>query len=384
MDVHLITDLSELEHLWGAWMDLYRSDGRSPFQNPELHRIWWHHLGLRDGWCPLVAIGQQNGRLTAVASLAVKRSRMLRTLEWAGTAAFDYPEMLLAPDADAAPLWQALQRSGRYDIARMRWVRSDALGRQPLLGFARKTGTNHPIHAIEFVHRDGQAWLNSLPKSVRAEHREKLRQMSKSGPVTMRRVTQPEEIANAVRTLICFKAEWSRSRATETVYLADGMAAYFEDVALAAMRDQTLHLTTLKSGEQSLAAHLGFTSRDGFYYYVSSYDIGSAKLSPGRVHMNLMVMWAIDNGLHRFDFLRGEADYKARFGTVSRQLEDYAFSQGIFGSAALQAYLWQQERRPIRVERDRQTTLTPATASLSSARSAPSSGRYAELGDANA
>lgn len=384
MDVHLFTDLSELEHLWAAWADLYHSYGRSPFQNPELHRIWWHHLGLREGWCPIVAIGQDNGRLIAIASLAVKRSRMLRTLEWAGTAAFDYPEVLMAPGVDAAPLWQALQRSGRYDIARMRWVRSDALGRQPLLGFARKTGIGHPIHAIEFVHPDGQTWLNSLPKSMRAEHREKLRQLSKLGPVRMHRVTQPEEIADAVRTLIRFKAEWSRSRATETVYLADGMAAYFEEVALAAMRDQTLHLTVLKCGEQSLAAHLGFASRDGFYYYVSSYDIESAKLSPGRVHMNLMVMWAIDNSLHRFDFLRGEADYKVRLGTVSRHLEDYAFSRGILGSAALQTYLWQQERRPIPVERGRQATLAHARAALSSARSAPSFEPYPELGDANA
>jgi CelD/BcsL family acetyltransferase involved in cellulose biosynthesis len=166
-----------------------------------------------------------------------------------------------------------------------------------------------------------------------------------------------------VQTLVRFKAEWSQSRDTETVYLSDGMAAYFEDVALAALRDQTLHLTTLDCGGQTLAAHLGFASQDGFYYYVSSYDIGSAKLSPGRVHMNLMVMWAIDNGLQRFDFLRGEADYKTRLGSVSRQLEDYTFSGGFLGTAALQAYLWQQNRRAGPLGRDREALSVGASAS---------------------
>jgi CelD/BcsL family acetyltransferase involved in cellulose biosynthesis len=363
MDVCLLTELSELEAISDAWMELYRTDGRSPFQNPELHRIWWQHLGLREGWSPLLAVGRQGGRLVGVASFAVRRSRMLRILEWAGTAAFDYPEMLLAKVADAAPLWQAVQRSGCFDIARLRWVRSDAVGRQPLLGFARKLEVTHPIHAIELVHRNGQTWLDSLPRSVRAEHRDKLRQLTKLGPVTMRQVTQTEEIASAVQTLVRFKAEWSQSRDTETVYLSDGMAAYFEDVALAALRDQTLHLTTLDCGGQTLAAHLGFASQDGFYYYVSSYDIGSAKLSPGRVHMNLMVMWAIDNGLQRFDFLRGEADYKTRLGSVSRQLEDYTFSGGFLGTAALQAYLWQQNRRAGPLGRDREALSVSASAS---------------------
>jgi CelD/BcsL family acetyltransferase involved in cellulose biosynthesis len=385
MDVRLLTEVSDVERLSEPWMDLYRTDGRSPFQNPELHRVWWKHFGLREGWSPLVAVGRQDGRLVAVAAFAIRRSKMLRTLEWAGNAAFDYPEMLLAHGVDAAPLWKAISRSGRYDVARLRWVRTDAMGRRPLLDFARKLGINHPIHAIELGHQNGQAWLDSLPRSMRAEHREKMRQLAKLGPVTMRRVTQPEDIGDAVRTLIRFKAAWSRARGTETVYLSNGMAAYFEDLALAASRDQTLHLTTLDCGSQTMAAHLGFASQDGFYYYVSSYDIASAKLSPGRVHMNLMVMWAIDNGLHRFDFLRGEAEYKTRLGSVSRQLEDYTFSQGLFGTAALQAYLWQQDRRAASLNRECEASSVGATASPPPALWTRSSGRtVANVSDVDA
>lgn len=360
MRVHLLTDLPALEAVAAEWMGLYRAHGRSPFQNPELHRIWWERVGQREGWTPLVAVACQDGKMVGVASLAIRRSRMLRTLEWAGTAAFDYPEMLLAPGIDPAPIWAKIRRNGRYDIARLRWLRTDAAGRQPLLNFAHKLGEGHPIHAIDLAHRDGQAWLASLPASMRAEHRDKLRQMAKRGLVAMRRVTEPADIADTIRSLVRFKAEWSQSQGTETIYLTNGITSYFEDVALAAARDGTLHLTALESGGQTLAAHLGFTSEDGFYYYVSAYDIAQAKLSPGRVHMNMMVMWAIDNGLRRFDFLRGEADYKTRLGSVSRQLEDYIFSKGLIGGATLQAYLWQQHRRPARIDRSHAAAPVPA------------------------
>lgn len=345
MHVRLLTDLAELDYVWDEWGELYRTAGRSPFQNPELCRIWWLHRGLKQGWSPLLALGRQNNELVAVAPLAVKRARLLRVLEWAGVAAFDYPGVLTAPGADEGRLWQEVRRSNRFDVARLRWVRSDAAQHQSLAGFAHKVGPTQFTHAINLAYPNPHAWFASLPKSMRAEHREKLRLLEKRGPVVMRRITQPDDIRRAVQALICFKAEWSRSRGTETAYLSEGITDYFQDLAQAAARDETLHLTTLEAGGDVLAAHLGFVSQDGLYYYVSSYDTTAAKLSPGRVHMNMLVMWAIEQGLQRFDFLRGDADYKTRLGTTSRPLEDFMFSRGLLGSVALQTFWWQRRRR---------------------------------------
>jgi CelD/BcsL family acetyltransferase involved in cellulose biosynthesis len=169
--------------------------------------------------------------------------------------------------------------------------------------------------------------------------------MEKCGPVTMRFATQPDEIRAAVNALIRFKAAWSQSRGVETAYLVDGIEDYFQDLALAAARDHTLHLTTLEAGSDVLAAHLGFVSRDGLYYYVSSYDAAKAKWSPGRVHMTMLIMWSIEHGLRRFDFLRGDADYKNRLATSSRQLEDIVFPRGLIGRIVVQGFL-QRQRRP--------------------------------------
>jgi CelD/BcsL family acetyltransferase involved in cellulose biosynthesis len=71
MHVRLLTELSDLRHITAAWMELYRAHGRTPFQNPDLHLIWWQHLGLREGWSPLVAIGLENGQLLLQPGLSV-------------------------------------------------------------------------------------------------------------------------------------------------------------------------------------------------------------------------------------------------------------------------------------------------------------------------
>ena len=82
---------------------------------------------------------------------------------------------------------------------------------------------------------------------------------------------------------------------------------------------------------------LPFASADGLYYYVSAYDTEAAKHSPGTVHMNLLIMSAIDDGLKRFDFLRGEAGYKEKLGTTTRILEDRVFGRGLLGPLVLLA-----------------------------------------------
>lgn len=339
MHVRLLTDIPSIANVSEEWMALYRTSGRSPFQNPELLRVWLEQMAPREGCSPLIAAGWSEGRLVAVAPFAVRMQGMIRTLEWAGDAAFDYPDMLLAESVDPRPLWQAVRRSAAYDVARLRHVRTDGVSRPPLAGFATKLGRSEPVFAIEFAHETGAAWLASIQRSMRAEYRDKFRQLTKLGPVCMRPATSPEEIAAAVETLVRFKAAWSRMRGTETVYLSNGMSTYFTELALAAWRERMLHLTTLECAGKPLAAHLGFASHDGFYYYVSSYDVSYAKLSPGRIHMIMLIMWGIDNGMRRFDFLRGEGDYKSKLGVVSRQLDDFAFSHGVIGALALRTYL---------------------------------------------
>lgn len=350
MNVEFLTNLPSIQQIAGDWRDLYKVCGQSPFQNPYLHEVWWERLvlrtGLHQGLYPLVAVGRSDdGRLDAVASFAIERRRGLRILGWAGEAAFDYPDALIRNDTDAPAFWNAIRGCKLYDVAVLRNVRSDSRTHSILDGGARRYAQTETIYAIVGgEHGRGEDWLASLPRSVRAEHRDKVRQIVKQfGPLRLRRIETHEEIPGVINRLVALKAKWAQARNTETVYQEDGIVDYFHDFASQALDDGTLHLTTLEAGSACLAVHLGFESGDGFYYYVSTYDIDHAKLSPGRVHMNLLVMQALDNGL-RFDFLRGEGEYKARLGRVSRKISHFVFARGLLGTVALNTYLRRQNK----------------------------------------
>jgi CelD/BcsL family acetyltransferase involved in cellulose biosynthesis len=344
MDASILTEAAELDLLYPEWRALYESSDTTLFQNPEWHRAWWRHIGYPKGWTPHIAAGRCNGRLVALAPLAVIRKSGLRRLEWAGTTVFDYPDALVASGTDASPLWKAIRRSRQYDFARLRDVRTRAVSRRSLEAFAREAGQASAAHAINLRARSGDEWFATLSRRTRSNHQANLRRLQREGQVKLVVAALPSEVTGMIRHAVQLKTDWSRARGKDNIFTQGYAAGFLEELSLRSQEEGVLHLSALCCNNQMIAIHAGFISADGFYYYMPVYDPRFAKESPGRVHLIMLVMLAIDRGCTRFDFLRGAADYKSHLATEEREMSDYIFSRGIIGTAARAAYLFGQYR----------------------------------------
>lgn len=344
MDVSILTEAAEVDRLYPEWQALYLSSETTLFQNPDWHRAWWRHIGYPKGWTPHTAAGWCNGRLVALAPLAVIRRSGLRRLEWAGTTVFDYPDALVAHGTDAAPLWNAVRRSRQYDFARLRDIRTRAVSRHSLEAFARKARAGSAAHVIDLRARSGDEWFATLSRRTRSNHQANLRRLQREGPVKLRVAASPSEVTAMIRHAVRLKTDWSHARGIDNIFTQGYAAGFLEELSLRSQEEGVLHLSALCCNDQMIAVHAGFAGADGFYYYMPAYDPRFAKASPGRVHLIMLVMLAIDTGCTRFDFLRGTADYKSHFATEEREMSDYIFSRGIIGAAARVAYLIGQYR----------------------------------------
>lgn len=342
MDVSIVAEAAELDLLYPEWRALYESSPTTLFQNPEWHRAWWRHIGYPKGWAPHIAVGRSGGRLVALAPLAVIRKGALRWLEWAGSAVFDYPDALVAEGTDASPLWQAIRKSRQYDFARLRDVRARAVSRPSLEGFARKAGPGSAAQAINLRDRSGEEWFATLSRRTRSNHQASLRRLQKEGLVKLTVAASPSEVTGMIRHAVRLKADWSRARGMDDIFTQGHATGFLEELSLRSHDEGSLHLSALCCNDEMIAVHAGFAGADGFYYYMPTYDPAFAKASPGRVHLIMLVMLAIDSGCGRFDFLRGSAEYKAHLATEEREMTDYIFSRGLIGTAARVAYLFRQ------------------------------------------
>ena len=82
-----------------------------------------------------------------------------------------------------------------------------------------------------------------------------------------------------------------------------------------------LSLAFLTVGGHRIAAGVSFVSGDSLLYYNAGVDPEARELSPGVVMVERFVRRALDRGLARMDFLRGDEAYKYEWGAVDHPIQ---------------------------------------------------------------
>lgn len=79
-----------------------------------------------------------------------------------------------------------------------------------------------------------------------------------------------------------------------------------------------LWLAFLEVAGEKVAASLNFDYKGKLWGYNSGVSRAHMELSPGWVLLGHVIQWCCENGRHEFDFMRGDEEYKYRFGGVNR------------------------------------------------------------------
>ncbi|HKY56234.1 MAG TPA: GNAT family N-acetyltransferase [Anaerolineales bacterium] len=79
-----------------------------------------------------------------------------------------------------------------------------------------------------------------------------------------------------------------------------------------------LWLAFLEVGGTKVAASLNFDYKNKLWGYNSGVSSEHRELSPGWVLLAHTIQWCCENGRYEFDFMRGDEEYKYRFGGVNR------------------------------------------------------------------
>lgn len=86
-------------------------------------------------------------------------------------------------------------------------------------------------------------------------------------------------------------------------------------------RDRAI-LPMLEHEGTVVAAMYGFIERGEFFQYQMGWDETLSRLSPGRVVLRACIVELIRRGLHTFDMLTGDHEYKRQWGDATRWLLD--------------------------------------------------------------
>ncbi len=162
-----------------------------------------------------------------------------------------------------------------------------------------------------------EAYLARIDKKQRHEIRRKMRRAAESQvPVRFYVVEDGEKLdAEIVSFLDLMSHDPNKAE-----FLKPSMRAHVTGLIHAAFDHGYLWLAFLTIGSTKAAAAFNFDYKNKLWGYNSGVSRDFMELSPGWVLLTHEIEWACEHGRHEFDFMRGDEEYKYRFGGVNRHV----------------------------------------------------------------
>lgn len=307
-----IIEPDELPNIRSQWEKLwYKVPEASPFQSPAWLLPWAEVYAPQRCWA---AAQWRSGKLAALMPAFVWESSMLL----AGAGPGDHASALFAPGAEGAAsdllarLAAAIPEPlDSIDFKQLSF--SSPLIMALLAGFTAANELGEPCLVLRIGGADGMA---NVPKRMRANWRYAVRHVQREGASL--EVVGLEEAGEAAAELEELHALRWRAEGEEGV-LADDLAARHLRLAIPELaRVGLLRMHRLRAMGRSVAMLFAMRGRQSTCYYLSGFDPEWASFSPGTVLIGAAIAAAAHEGRAEFDFLRGQEEYKCRWGAKER------------------------------------------------------------------
>ncbi len=309
-----------------AWDELLSvSASNVPFLKYNYQKLWWESRGANE-WSldsELVLItAEEGGLLRGVAPLFRTPQGELHLV--GSIEISDYLDFIVRPED--APVFVA----GVLDALQpMDWqvmILDNILEGSPLIPAFQETlkNTSHELNLEPLevapaitLQGDWEAYLVTVKKKQRHEIRRKLRRAEESElGVTFKVIDQLEELPQAIQHVF----HLMRFDEEKKDFLSPAMESLFENIAAWAFKEGILNLAFLEIDGKPSACNFSFNYDNQIWLYNSGISAEYQELSPGWVILGKLIEWCTLEGKTRFDFMRGDEEYKYRFGAENRQL----------------------------------------------------------------
>ena len=327
MEYTLHKDFSEIPV--AAWNELAEAGiSNTPFARHEMLSEWWKTRG--GGEWPqaelMLVSASENGELVGIAPLFKAEYEGRPALLLVGSIEVsDYLDLIVRPadlERFLAGLLDFLAHAGPCAGVPLDWYNIlDSSPTLPLLkqeaqrrGCAYRDEIYRPTPRIS-LEGGFDAYLARIDKKQRHEIRRKMRRAAESAlPVQFYVVENGSTLEAEIEAFL----ELMSHDTSKADFLHAAMRTHVAGVIRTAHAHGYLWLAFLTIGDKKAAAALNFDYANKLWGYNSGVSREYMELSPGWVLLTHQIQWACEHGRYEFDFMRGDEEYKYRFGGVNR------------------------------------------------------------------
>ncbi len=296
---------SFMETLREEWDDLLQAaPTATPFSTREWVSTWWNFYGR--GRQALALEVREGKDLVGLYPISISGGPW-RTLRAMGTGPSDYLHPLTREGYEApvaAVLAPALRDVKGVDLIDLHGIRED----QPLSSISTHDQARCLVLDLPPTY---DAFLASLGKSLRYDVRRLDKSPFKEGKATIQNYP-PGDLAEGMEILLeLHRARW-RAKRLPGAFVGRLVPFQHAWTAEAAARGW-LWLSLLRVEGTPIGALYAMTIGKQVFYYQAGFAPTEGSISPGTLLVAHTIRRAIEEGKSRFDFLRGDEDYKRRW-----------------------------------------------------------------------
>jgi CelD/BcsL family acetyltransferase involved in cellulose biosynthesis len=310
-----------------AWNELAAAGvTNSPFLRHEYLSTWWQTRGGGEWPEAQLALitAREAGQLVGIAPLFLTGGRLMLL---GSVEISDLLDLIVAPEkhpAFVAELLAWLDQTYPEDWSVLEWVNLPE--NSPTLTALKATAAQHGWTYAEEIYQpspyiplpgDFDQYLNGIDKKQRHEIRRKMRRAEESGRgVRWYIVTDESRLDTEMDAFLNLMAHDPEKDA----FLTGVMRSQMKAAVHAAFSAGYLQLAFLEVDGEKACAYLNFDYDNKIWVYNSGLDRRFMDLSVGWVLLGYLLEWANQQKRAEFDFLRGNEDYKYKFGGLNRHV----------------------------------------------------------------
>jgi CelD/BcsL family acetyltransferase involved in cellulose biosynthesis len=316
LNLRVLRSLAELREISSEWRELFQHIRAAPFQSPDWLLPWI------DAFAPekITAVEVRCGeRLVGLAPLLIYRRQAERVLAFMSGGVSDYLDVLIDPKLQAEVMSQII--AAVYTL-QDDWTVLDLTDlpiHSPLLRLVslKREAREHDSCSVLRLPDSKDQLLHLFSKRQRANLRiaRSRRQRAGGGEIELATAENVSEFLHDLFAL--HTSRWSERG--QPGVLGDPRTIKFHCSCAAGLLDSgLLRLSRLRLHGKTLAVIYSLFAHETAFCYLQGFDPEFSWLSPGTQLMFQVIGDALEHGIRRFDFLRGNEDYKRHWRPESQ------------------------------------------------------------------
>ncbi len=325
MNLEIISDLNQIARLKDRWNEL---SADRPFASWEWYHSWYQNLGSRNGMTPFVLLERTAGKISMIVPFYMMRSK------------FGANRLCLAGDGHTCTDYgQIISDPGRYSYSASKlgnWLttfnRSQAnIDFVEFDGLAAEASTTHELFNqfdkcgfLPSYDRLENCWALDLPETwddlngtFSKKHRRKTKKAESRLAGSRILTSQTENFDGLWKSLVSLHQKRRRAAGDAGCFANRRFEQFLKTATCGLVDRDHAEILLIESEGHPIAASVIFHDHETAFMYQSGFDPGLADQEPGYMLIVAALQWSIERGLKRFDFMRGNEPYKARWNAAA-------------------------------------------------------------------